>query len=64
MMGMPNKIAATIDTMIKAKKVFVLRTEIKKISSAIHKKIIRKDIGKPIRYMLLAIYFEVKVFKY
>jgi hypothetical protein len=50
--------------MIKAKKVFVLRTEIKKISSAIHKKIIRKDIGKPIRYMLLAIYFEVKVFKY
>jgi hypothetical protein len=46
--GTPKKIAAIIDTTIKARKVFVFRTEIRKISKAIHKRIIRNDIGKSI----------------
>jgi hypothetical protein len=49
MTGIPNKVAAIIDTMMKAKKVFDLRTDIRKISSAIHKRIIRKDISRTIR---------------
>jgi hypothetical protein len=48
-MGMPNNVPATIDTRMKAKKVFVLRTDIKKISSPIHRRIIRNDIGKSIQ---------------
>jgi len=48
-MGIPNNVADTIDTIMKAKNVFVLRTDIKKISNPIHMRIIRNDIGKSIQ---------------